>query len=263
MKALLHYPGSKRRIAPWIVKHMPPHHSYLEPFFGSGAVLFAKSPAKIETINDLDGDVVNFFRVIRNPETRKQLQEWLTYTPYSRQIYDEACERVPDSPVEQAGYFAVRSMQSYGFRLSDKCGWKRDVQGREAAYAVKNWDELPESLTDIASRLKAVQIENRSALELIKTFNHEKVLIYADPPYVLSTRNRRQYRYEMTDDDHCELLEMFCRSKAMVMISGYDCELYDTYLHGWHKEQIEARAQSGSKRVETIWMNYREKGGMR
>lgn len=263
MKALLHYPGSKRRIASWIIKHMPPHHSYLEPFFGSGAVLFAKPLARIETVNDLDGDVVNFFRVIQNPKTRKQLQEWLTYTPYSRQIYDEAYERMPENLVEQAGYFAVRSMQGYGFRLSGKCGWKRDMQGREAAYAVRNWNELPDILEDMASRLKAVQIENRPALELIKAFNHERVLIYADPPYILSTRNRRQYRHEMTDDDHCELLEMLCRSKAMVMISGYDCDLYDTYLNGWRKEQIRTKTHNGSDRTETIWMNYKEMGGVR
>lgn len=255
MKSLLHYPGSKRRIAPWIIGYMPPHHSYLEPYFGGGGVLFEKTPSRIETINDLDGDVVNFFRVIRDPESRGQLLEWLAYTPYARQVYDDTYEKSPQSLVEQAGYFAVRSMQSYAYRATGRQGWKRDVCGRETAYAVQNWNKLPENLAELAVRLKNVQIENRPALKLIKEFDHENVLIYADPPYVLSTRQHKQYRYEMTDDDHCELLEVLCKSRSMIMISGYDCDLYNDYLHSWHKEQIRTRTYN-SARVETIWMNY-------
>lgn len=256
MKTRLHYPGGKKRIAPWIIGHMPEHHSYLEPFFGGGAVLFAKPKARIETVNDLDGDVVNFFRVIQNPVTRKELQEWITYMPYARRIYDETFERMPENPVERAGFFAVRSMQSHGFRLTEKSGWKKDVHGREAAYAVRNWNKLPLELTEIAERLKEVQIENRPALELIKAFNHENVLIYLDPPYVLSTRGRKQYRYEMTDEEHEELLVNSCESKAKIMISGYNCDLYDHYLSGWRKEQIPARAQRNLPRTETLWMNF-------
>lgn len=258
MKTLLQYPGGKRRLAPWIVSRMPAHHSYLEPYFGGGAVLFAKPAAPIETVNDLDGDVVNFFRVIRDEESRKKLVDWLWYTPYAREAYEESFKRPPRDAVERAGYFAVRSMQSHGFRLNENCGWKKDVHGREAAYALHNWNRLPESLGQTAARLKQVQIENRPALELIKAFNHENVLIYADPPYVLSTRSRRQYRYEMTDEEHRELLEELCRSRAKVMLSGYDCELYREYLGGWRKVQTMARTQSGDRRVETLWMNFEQ-----
>lgn len=219
-------------------------------------MLYAKEPSRIETVNDLDRDVVNFFRVVQNPESREQLQEWLTYTPYARQVYDEAYQRDPESPVERAGLFAVRSMQAHGFRTSEKTGWKRDVYGREAAYAVRFWNELPETLAEMAARLKKVQIENKPALELIRAFDHENVLIYADPPYVLSTRERRQYRHEMTDEDHRELLETLCSCRARVILSGYDCDLYREYLSGWRKEQIPARAQDSRRRTETIWMNY-------
>lgn len=149
-------------------------------------------------------------------------------------------------------------MQSHGFRLSENCGWKKDVHGREAGYEFRNWNRLPESLGETAARLKRVQIENRPALELIKAFNHENVLIYADPPYVLSTRARKQYRYEMTDEEHRELLEELCRSQAKVMLSGYDCGLYREYLGGWRKVQTEARTQSHAGRVETLWMNFEQ-----
>lgn len=256
MKSLLHYPGSKKRIASWIIENMPDHHSYLDPYFGGGGMFFEKPPSRIETINDLDGDVVNFFRVIQNPESRQELQDWLTYTPYSRQVYDESFTKEPQSPVEQAGYFAVRSMQSHGFRLTEKCGWKKDVHCREAAYAVRNWNRLPESLAEMAIRLKDVQIENKPALELIRAFNHENVLIYLDPPYVLSTRTRKQYCFEMSDQDHEELLKTVISSRAKVMLSGYDCELYENYLKGWRKIQIPARAQNSLPRVETLWMNF-------
>ncbi|MDR1770499.1 MAG: DNA adenine methylase [Hungatella sp.] len=256
MKSLLHYPGSKKRIASWIIGNMPEHHSYLDPYFGGGAVLFEKPPSRIETVNDLDGDVVNFFRVIQNPETCQELQDWLTYTPYSRQVYEETFQEEPQSPVERAGYFAVRSMQSHGFRLNGDCGWKKDVYGREAAYAVRYWNQLPEALAEMAVRLKGVQIENRPALKLIRAFDHENVLIYLDPPYVLSTRGRKQYRYEMSDQDHEEMLDTSIHSRAKVMLSGYDCELYERYLKDWYKLQMPTRAQNNHRRVETLWMNF-------
>ena len=251
----LHYPGGKRRIAPWIVEKMPRHHSYLEPFFGCGAVLFEKEPSRIETINDIDREVVNFFSVIKEEESRERLCELVAYTPYSRDVYDQAFFYQPNS-VSRAAAFAVRSMQSHGFRTTEKSGWKKDVYGREAAYAVRYWNRLPEALQYIGRRLKSVQIENRPALELIRAFDHENVLIYCDPPYVLSTRTRRQYRFEMTEYDHEALLQELCRSRAMIMLSGYECELYDRYLSGWRKEQKKSRTQSLAERTETLWMNY-------
>lgn len=135
---------------------------------GGAAILLAKEPSRIETVNDLDSDVVNFFRVIKDPESREQLTEWLTYTPYARQVYDESFVAELQTPIEQAGYFAVRSMQSHGFRLTEKCGWKKDVYGREAAYAVRYFNELPEALAVMAARLKSVQIEHSPALELTR-----------------------------------------------------------------------------------------------
>lgn len=256
MKTVLHYPGSKKRIAPWIIGNMPPHHSYVEPYFGGGAVLFEKEPSAIETVNDIDDEVVNFFRVIKEIGTRNELIRMLDYTPYSREIYDSIFGAAPKDKVEKALYFAIRCMQSHGFRLTEKSGWKKDVTGREASYAVRYWNELPLLLAQMAIRLKNVQIEKRPAIEVIKTFNHENVLIYADPPYVLSTRNRKQYRYEMTDEDHLELLKELKCSKSKVMLSGYDCELYNDILTDWRKLQIPARAQGNAKRVETLWINY-------
>ena len=106
------------------------------------------------------------------------------------------------------------------------------------------------------SRLKGVQIENKPALELIRAFDHDNVLIYLDPPYVFSTRTRKQYWFEMSDQDHEKLLKTVIHSKAKIMLSGYDCELYEKYLKGWRKQQIPARAQNSLPRTETLWMNF-------
>lgn len=254
MRNTFRYPGGKRRITSWIIKNIPEHHSYLEPFFGGGAVLFSKEPSRIETVNDLDSEVVNLFKMIR--EQKDELIERIVYTPYAREVYDESFEKQPKDNVERAVHFIIQSQQGYGYRLCEKTGWKRDVYGREAAYAVRYWNDLPETITEIATRLKYVQIENRPAVDLIRTFNHENVLIYADPPYVLSTRNRKQYRHEMSDEDHEKLLFTLLESKAKVMLSGYDNALYQKYLHDWRKEQIPARAENCALRTETLWMNF-------
>jgi DNA adenine methylase len=235
---------------------MPKHHSYLEPYAGGIAVLLNKEPSKIETINDLDDDVVNLFRVIR--EKKNELIELIVYTPYARQEYNEAFPENLDelSDIERAKNFLIRSGMGHGFRLCEKCGWKKDVYGREAAYAVRYWNDLPDVITNVAHRLKMVQIEHKPAVELIKAFNHDNVLIYADPPYVLSTRTRKQYRHEMSDQDHVDMLNVLLLHTGPVMLSGYDSDLYNSYLSGWRKISTPARAENSLPRTEVLWMNY-------
>ena len=144
MKTIVKYPGSKWRLAEQIVSLFPKHHSYLEPFFGSGAVLFSKPRSNIETVNDLDGDVANLFQCIqKDPE---KLSRMVYFTPFSRQIYDESYNSIPSDPYEKAVWFLIRCNMGYWYRTNGyKVGWKRDVQGRERAYAAKDWSSLPGS----------------------------------------------------------------------------------------------------------------------
>lgn len=256
MKAVLRYPGSKWNITPQIIRLMPKHHSYLEPFFGSGAVLFNKKPSDIETINDLDLDVVNLFRCIR--EDPERLSRLIVATPYSRKEYDDTygTPEVTES-YEKARKFLIRCWQGYGYRTNgQKVGWKNDVQGRERAYALKKWYCLPEQIYETAERLRMVQIEHRSAIELIERFNYENVFMYLDPPYVLKTRSQKQYKHEMTDTDHEEMLKILLQSKAKIMISGYESEMYNEYLSGWEKKTFASCAEGGLPRKEVVWMNY-------
>lgn len=259
MKAVMKYPGSKWGLAKWIISHFPEHHSYLEPFFGSGAVLFNKPRSNIETVNDLDDNVVNLFEWIKyDPE---RLAHEIYYTPYARQVYEDAFSTVPADSLGKAVNFYIRLQMGHGFRTNgEKVGWKNDVQGRERAYAAKDWCELPDRIMEVAERLRGVQIECMPAVELIKRFNYPNVLIYADPPYILGTRHGKQYRCEMDDQDHEELLDVLIAHKGPVLLSGYDSPLYNDQLQEWHREEAVSYSQTASKRKEVLWMNFDPEG---
>lgn len=249
------YPGSKWRLAEWITGFFPEHHSYLEPFFGSGAVLFHKRRSNIETVNDLDGNVVNLFEWMqKDPEKLAHVVYW---TPYARQVYEDAFAAVPEDSLEKAVNFYIRLNMGHGFRTNgEKVGWKNDIQGRERAYAAEDWRNLPDRIMQAAERLRGVQIECRPAVEVIRRFNSSKVLIYADPPYVLGTRHGRQYRCEMSDKDHEELLDVLLAHEGPVLISGYDSDLYADRLNGWFREKRVSYSQVCSKKREILWMNF-------
>ena len=261
MTAIIKYPGAKWSLAEWIISHFPPHRSYLEPFFGSGAVLFTKPRSAIETVNDLDGDVVNLFQWIRTDPQR--LAQAIYWTPYAREVYNRAwsARRTEQDSFQRAVDFYIRMMMGHGFRTTgDKVGWKNDVQGRERAYAAGCWCKTPGLIFEAAERLRGVQIEQRPAAELISKFNFPNVLIYADPPYLLSTRHGKQYRHEMTDADHRDLLDALTAHKGPVLLSGYDSCLYNDALRGWYRDEADALAQTSTRRREVLWMNFEPPG---
>lgn len=255
MKGITEYPGSKKRIADWIISFFPEHHSYLKPFLGSGAVLLNKKRSDIETVNDLDGNVVNLFEWIRKDPER--LAREIYYTPYARQVYEEAFDRITQNSLYKAVNFYIRLNMGYGTRTNGvRNGWKNDIQGRERSYAAKAWCEIPEKIMQAAERLRGVQIECRPATEVIQRLNYKNVLIYADPPYVLSTRSRKQYEKEMDDKDHEELIEILKAHKGPVLISGYRSQLYDDMLRGWHREEKVGNLRTNRKKEEVLWMNF-------
>lgn len=255
MKAIAKYPGSKWSLAKWIINFFPEHHSYLEPFFGSGSVLFNKTRSNIETVNDIDGQVVNLFEWIRKDPERLAYE--IYWTPYARQVYEDAFAVVPEDSLGRAVNFYIRLNMGHGFRTTgEKVGWKNDVQGRERAYASQDWCHLPEKIMQAAERLRGVQIENRPAVELISRFNSKRVLVYADPPYVFGTRHGKQYRYEMDDRAHGDLLDVLLSHMGPVLLSGYDNDLYNDRLRGWHREETICYSQVCSKKKEVLWMNF-------
>ena len=256
MKPVLKYPGAKNRLAEWICGFIPEHEVYVEPYFGSGAIFFNKPPARIETINDLDGNVVNYFRVIR--EKPEELARMLALTPFSREEYYNSCIfDENDSDIEKARKFAVRCWQGFGSSNVYRNGF-RSSQRRTSPHTTKEWGGLPESLIEASQRLQNAQIEQLPALEILKRYDTEDVFIYVDPPYLHGTRKNYLYKHEMEDDEHIQLLEALKNHPGKIMLSGYESELYNTILAGWHKEQKKTQAEAGIQRVETIWMNYQK-----
>lgn len=255
MHAICKYPGSKWSIANWIISFFPEHHSYLEPFAGSMAVLFNKPRSNIETVNDLDGNVVNLFEWIKKDPER--LAHEIYWTPYARQVYEDVFAAVPEDSLGKAVNFYIRLNMGHGFRTTgEKVGWKNDVQGRERAYASQDWTNLPDKIMQAAERLRGVQIENLPAVDVIQRFNFSNVLIYGDPPYVLSTRHGKQYRHELDDKGQNDTLDVLLAHKGPVLLSGYDNDLYNDRLKGWHREEIDSYSQKNTKRREVLWMNF-------
>lgn len=252
MNAILKYPGGKWRISDWIISHFPEHKVYLEPFFGSGAIFFKKTPSYIETINDLDGNVVNLFRVCR--EFPEELSKAIAMTPFSRDEF-QACYEASADPIEQARRTLVRYHQSFGTSNSSKNSWK-NVQTYGGPRCATMWNHLPEVILDCCDRLKNAQIEHTDALTLIGRYDDPKTLIYCDPPYLQNLRKRNMYAYEMTESDHEALLKALKASRSMIVLSGYDSPLYNEELAGWRTDEKDTTAQMGLHRTEKIWMNF-------
>lgn len=260
-KAPLKYPGSKWRIADWIVEQIPPHEIYVEPFFGSGAVFFTKPESKLEVINDVDQNVINFFKACRDHPD--ELARAIELTPFARAEFEAIQEPRARAPlhltgdeIEDARRFSVRCWQGTGNRLGQRVGWKHDVSQIKSNTA-HQWANLPDRIAPIAERLKRAQIECTDAVDLIPHYNSQNTLIYADPPYMGETRRSGIYAHEMgSADEHVRLIRVLKNHKGPVIISGYDSPLYNSELANWEKTTINARIQSNAWRQEVVWRNF-------
>ncbi len=255
IKPILKYPGAKWKLAKWITSFFPDHEHYIEPYCGSAAVFFAKEPSTHEVLNDLNGSIVNLFRVIRTDGER--LVQAIEMTPWAEEEYI-ACERdyIHEDPLEHARRFLIRCWQAHGVRLTWTSGWKHNgLQGR--AYPVRLWQQLPDRILAVIDRLRDAEIRQRPALEIIDYYNAQDVLLYVDPPYPLSTRNDRLYSHEMSDADHVQLLKALDSHKGSVILSGYPCSLYDERLAHWQRVSVPAIAEHGRRRTEVLWLNPR------
>jgi DNA adenine methylase len=252
IKPPLKYPGSKWMLAQWIVQQLPKHTTYLEPFFGSGAVFFNKKPSEYEVINDLDEQVVNLFTVIR--DRGDELSELIMLTPYARQEYYRSYQ-MADDPMENARRFLVRCWQAHGAKTSDRTGWMN--RGATAASSTTGrWNKLPERIRAVVTRLKDAEIESVPAVDLLNRFKDASdCLVYCDPPYILSTRNSRLYKHEMTDQDHLKLLDALDDHTGPVVLSGYAHPIYDNRLAHWQRVTTSALAEKGRSRTEVLWLN--------
>jgi len=248
----LRYPGSKWSIAREIVSQFDYHYHYVEPYFGSGAVFFTKEPSPHEVINDSNHLVVNFFRVLR--DRTEDLCWALETTPWSREEYAHS-HLVTGDPLDDARRFVIRIWQAHASDLAKKTGWKnRGVQQRARGMSVR-WQRVPAELRELAGRLSDAEIESRPALEVIKRFSAEDCLIYADPPYLPSTRTQKMYAQEMTPAEHVEMLDALKAHRGPAVLSGYDNALYNERLADWEHVFLKPpKVEKAAVRMEKLWV---------
>ena len=263
-RTVLRYHGGKWRLAPWIISHFPAHRVYVEPFGGAASVLLQKPKrqAYAEVYNDLDRQVVNVFRVLRNPSDAAELEGRIRLTPYSRDEFTMSYEP-SDDPIEQARRTIARSLMGFGSPSTSghNTGF-RSNSNRTNTTPAHDWANYPNAIRTFVERLQGVVIENRDAIQVIEQHDSTSTLFYADPPYPASTRNRgnpysaKGYRHEMTDDDHRRLAATLHSASGMVVISGYPCDLYDDELYlTWRRITRSAMADGARERTEVLWIS--------
>jgi DNA adenine methylase len=255
--------GGKFSHLNWLLPLLPDCHHYCEPFAGSGAVLLNRPPSPVETYNDIDGEVVNFFKVLR--DRREELIQAIALTPFSREEFAAAVSmpREAIGEVEQARRFFVRARQARtGLAQTASLGrWAncKNTSRSGMSGVVSRWLGSVEMLPLIAERLLRVQIENRPAVDIVQLYDDPGTLFYCDPPYVHGSRgDAKAYSYEMSDAQHTKFAQVLNLCKGKVAVSGYASPLYDRLYKGWKRIDSDPKACHSTKgvRQESLWVNF-------
>ena len=275
----LKWHGGKSYLADWIIGLMPRHLHYVEPFGGGLAVLLAKNPYDArhqwgensfekgcsEVVNDLNLELINFWRVIQSEESFRQFQRIVEAMPFAQPFWEEAGMRMAprsELDVQAAVAFFVRCRQSRAGGLKTFAPLTRRRTRRCMNEQASAWLNCVEGLADVHERLKRVVVLCDDALKIIKQQDSEQTLFYLDPPYVHYTRSTTDiYQYEMDESAHAGLLECVQKCKGMVMLSGYRNKPYEQALCKWNRNdrQIDNKVSgSNTKRImtESLWYNF-------
>jgi DNA adenine methylase len=267
-RPILRYHGGKWHLAPWIISHFPHHRIYVEPYGGGASVLLRKPRCYAEIYNDLDGEIVNLFRVAR--DRGAELARACALTPYARAELNDSFDPVAES-LERARRTVVRSYFGYGTNVTrtnrdgtpSRTGFRSYTRVGHDWTPAGEWITWPHHLAAIIERLQGVVIEQRDAREIMAEHDDPEALHYVDPPYVHSTRrlNSRgspyKYRHEMTDADHRDLAQTLRGLRGYVVLSGYQSALYEEIYPDWHSRLHRHYADGARSRTEAIWLNPR------
>ena len=252
------YFGGKQRLAPTIAAMLPPHTHYVEPFAGGLAVLLARAPTRLETVNDLDGDLMHFWRTLRDHPTA--LARACALTPHSRSERELALDRPEDlDDLERARRIWVCLAEGRSGTLR-RTGWRFDTADFAHVSMPNRLDSYVRRMDAVAHRLRGVSLECRDGLDVVTAYGHgRRTLLYVDPPYLGSTRNRN-YRHEMgSEADHRALAAALHDCTATVVLSGYASDLYDTDLYRyWYRVTLNAATAQGGTwkpKTEVLWSN--------
>lgn len=261
----LRWHGGKWKLAPWIIDHLPPHRVYVEPFGGAASVLLRKPRSYAEVYNDLDNEVVNLFRVLRDADAAPRLIEALRLTPFARAEF-EGSYKLSGEPVEDARRFIARSFMGFGSNGHNpkrRTGFRHN-SNRSGTTPARDWANYPDCLAAIVERLSGVVIDCRNAVEVMAAHDGPQTVHYVDPPYMPETRSLRNpydltyagmYAHEMTREDHEQLLASLTGLQGAVVLSGYFTSLYADALSGWRQIEKAAHADGARDRTEVLWLN--------
>lgn len=263
LTAPLKWHGGKYYLASRIVALMPTHTHYVEPYFGGGSVLLAKDPEGVsEVANDVNQDLFNFWRVLRGRVSFPEFQRRVEAIPLSRDEWTATFTDGPHEDVDRAVRFFVRCRQSLAGRMKSFTAITRTRTRRGMNGNVSEWLSAVDGLPEVHARMRRVLVENRPALELLKSEDSLGTLFYLDPPYLHQTRTTKDaYEYEMTTEDHVELLIAVNNVKGMVMISGYASDLYDKALSKFNRHEFDlpnnsAGGDAKRRMTECLWTNF-------
>lgn len=252
-RPIVRWHGGKWLLAHWIIGHFPAHRCYVEPYGGGGSVLLRKERSYAEVYNDLDGDIVNLFRVMRDHGC--ELAEAVRLTPYSREDFRASYHAHTDQ-VEQARRLLVRCYMGFGTNAHGRITGFRANSNRSGTTPAHDWANFPAAIPAIIERLRGVVIENRPAIDVMRQHDSAKTLHYVDPPYLPETRDKgRDYAHEMTQDDHVALSSALHSLRGAVVISGYRSPLYDELYADWIRVDRNALADGAKKRIESLWLS--------
>lgn len=247
LRPALNYFGGKWMLANWIISFFPEHKIYVEPFSGGASVLIRKEVSHREIYNDIDDEIVNFFRVLRlnGNELKRQLQ----LTPYSRTEYDKAREST-SNPIEMARRTVIKSLMGIGDSIHNKTGFRNSkTSTTPPPTTFRNYTNTLHNLT---ARLENVMFENLNYKECFEKYDTPDTLFYCDPPYPHNTRStKHSYGHEMSDQDHYDFIEIIQNLKGKVILSSYENDIYDKL--NWKKEFKTASSES-SNRIEVLYI---------
>lgn len=259
MRPPFSYYGGKARIADWVISHFPPHEVFVDLFGGAANIVLNKPPVRLDVYNDLDSQIVNFFRVLR--ERTEEFIQAVELTPYSREEFDRARKDGdnPDDFERARRFFVLMKMSSYPGRV-ERCSWRwkntTRQRGNEFIDAWRNTDYL----ASIAGRFKCIQIENSDYRKALERYDGAGTLFYADPPYLHTTRykkgNARGYTEELDSPEaHREIAQRLGEVQGMTLVSGYQSPLYDEIYAGWQRAETTTRDSNQNERVECLWIS--------
>ena len=261
-----------------ILPYIPKHTTYVEAYCGAASLLFAKPPSSVEVLNDLNQEIINFFRVLQNSETAEKFAERVVWTPYSSDEFIKAIENTSEDPVDRAWAWFVRQNQVFagGSKPPARGSWGKVITStaRGMAESTASWRGRLKLLGWWHDRLTQVQLDSRDALEVIRYWDKPGTFFYLDPPYVPTTRKYGRYQKEMTNADHARLVQILLGIKGTAILSGYMGQVYQPLIDaGWYRVDIPTVAHSishartsesyfteepeGKNRVETLLIKLR------